>query len=517
MEQLTHYLYLFSAVLPLLLLIKLKNRNDKVLRLPPGPWRLPVIGSLHHLLRNPLPHRAMADIARRLGDAPLIYLKLGEVPVVVASSPDAAREIMKTHDVTFATRPWTPTIKVLVVDGEGLVFARYGALWRQLRKISILELLSARRVASFCGVREEEVGRLVAGVAAAAVAGDCEAATVNVSERIAVLITDTAVRSMIGDRFERREEFLENLAEGIKITSGFHLDDLFPSSRLARLVGGNERRAVENHRRNFELMEYAIKQHEQRRAAMAAAADSAVAEEEDLVDVLLRIQREGGLEVPLTMGMIKAVILDLFGAGSETSANTLQWAMSELVRNPKVMQKAQAEIREKLQGKPMLTEDDLVNLKYIKLIIKETLRLHPVVPLLLPRECRESCKVMGYNVPKGTTVFVNVWAINRDPKYWDDATAFKPERFKAGTVDFKGTNFEYTPFGAGRRMCPGMAFAQASMELVLASLLYHFDWELPGDMVPSELDMTEEMGITVRRKHDLYLRPVVRVPPHVAP
>ncbi|CAL4970949.1 unnamed protein product [Urochloa decumbens] len=519
MEQLTHFLYLFSALLLPLLLLKFKNLDDKVLQLPPGPWRLPVIGSLHHLLRNPLPHRAMADIARRLGDAPLIYLKLGEVPVVVASSPDAAREIMKTHDVTFATRPWTATIKVLVADGEGLTFARYGALWRQLRKISILELLSARRVASFRGVREEEVSRLVSGVAAAATpaADDGEAAAVNVSERIAVLITDTAVRSMIGDRFERREEFLENLAEGIKITSGFNLGDLFPSSRLARLVGGNERRAAENRRRNFELMEYAIKQHEQRRTAMAAAADGTVAEEEDLVDVLLRIQREGGLEVPLTMGMIKAVILDLFGAGSETSANTLQWAMSELVRNPKVMQKAQAEIREKLQGKPTVTEDDLVGLRYIKLIIKETLRLHPVVPLLLPRECRESCKVMGYDVPKGTTVFVNVWAINRDPKYWDDATTFKPERFEAGTVDFKGTDFEYTPFGAGRRMCPGMAFAQASMELVLASLLYHFDWELPGDMVPSELDMTEEMGITVRRKHDLYLRPVVRVPPHVAP
>ncbi|KAF8691311.1 hypothetical protein HU200_040437 [Digitaria exilis] len=504
MEQVTHYLYLFLALLlPLFLLKHLKNRaRNNGMKLPPGPWRLPVIGSLHHLLRTPLPHRAMADIARRL-DAPLIYLKLGEVPVVVASSPDAARELIKTHDVNFASRPWTPTMKVFMVDGEGLVFARYGALWRQLRKISILELLSARRVASFRHVREEEVDRLVAGVAAAA--GDGEAA-INVSERIAVLITDTAVRSMIGDRFGRREEFLENLAEGIKINTGFNLCDMFPSSRLARIVGrGTMRRAEENHRKNSELMEYAIKQHEQRRAADG---DGAV-EEEDLVDVLLRIKKEGGLEVPLTMGMFKAVIL--------TSANTLQWAMSELVRNPEVMKKAQAEVREKLQGKPTVTEDDLADLRYTKLIIKETLRFHPVVPLLLPRECQESCKIMGYDVPKGATVFINVWAINRDPKYWDDAMAFKPERFEAGMVDFKGTDFEYTPFGAGRRMCPGMAFAQASMELVLAALLYHFDWELPGETPPSELDMSEEMGLTVRRKHDLYLRPVVRVPPRVTP
>jgi cytochrome P450 len=187
--------------------------------------------------------------------------------------------------------------------------------------------------------------------------------------------------------------------------------------------------------------------------------------------------------------------------------------MSELVRNPRVMQKAQAEVRDHLQGKPTVTEDDLADLKYIKLVIKETLRMHPVVPLLLPRECRESCKVMGYDIPKGTTVFVNVWAISRDPKHWEDAETFRPERFEAATVDFRGADFEFTPFGAGRRMCPGMAFAQASMELVLAALLYHFDWDLPGGQLPSEVDMTEEMGITIRRKHDLYLRPVVRVVP----
>jgi len=141
--------------------------------------------------------------------APLIYLKLGEVPVVVASSPDAAREIMKTHDVNFATRPWSPTVKVLMADGEGLVFARYGPEWRQLRKISILELLSARRVQSFRGVQEEEVGRLVA-----AIAGSPPGEAVNLSQRIAVPINDMAVRSMVGDRFERQEEFLELVVEG---------------------------------------------------------------------------------------------------------------------------------------------------------------------------------------------------------------------------------------------------------------------------------------------------------------
>ncbi|AQK69143.1 Cytochrome P450 71D8 [Zea mays] len=399
-------------------------------------------------------------------------------------------------------------MKIMMQDGLGMVFAPYGDHWRQLRKISILELLSARRVQSFRHVREDEVARLVAAVAATA-----PGQPVNVSHRIAVLVADSAVRAMIGDRFSRRDEFLVSLEEGLKLVSGFSLGDLFPSSPFMNFLSGTARRAHANHRKNFELMECAIKQHEERRA-QAAVNGAAVQEEEaeDLVDVLLRIQKDGGLDMPLTMGIIKAVILDLFSAGSETSATTLNWAMAELMRCPDVMKKAQAELRDSLNGKPKVTEDDLVEMKYLKLIIKETLRLHPAAPLLVPREARDSCKILGYDVPKGTTVFVNAWAIGRDPEYWDDAEEFKPERFECGTVDFKGMDFEYIPFGAGRRICPGMVFAQANIELALAALLYHFDWKLEEGLEPSELDMTEDIGLTVRKKNDMLLHPSVRVP-----
>jgi cytochrome P450 len=189
--------------------------------------------------------------------------------------------------------------------------------------------------------------------------------------------------------------------------------------------------------------------------------------------------------------------------------------MLELMKNPKVMRKVQQEIRLVLGCKSRVTEDDLTNLKYLKLVIKETLRLHPATCVLFPKASQESCKILGYDVPKGMIMVMNVWAINRDPKYWDDAEVFKPERFEGITVDFRGTDFQFLPFGGGRRMCPGIMLAHANIELALATLLYHFDWQLPPGVTPEEVDMAEKFGVDVRPKRDVYLCPVLVLPPKI--
>ncbi|RCV30436.1 hypothetical protein SEVIR_6G102200v4 [Setaria viridis] len=464
-------------------------------RLPPSPWALPVIGHIHHLA-GALPHRAMRDLARRHG--PLMLLRLGEVRVVVASSADAAREVTRTHDLAFATRHLSRTGRVLVGEGgSGIIFAPYGDEWRQLRRICTTELFCARRVRSFRAVREEEVHRLLCSVAASA-------SPVDLSERMSAYVADAAVRAIIGSRFRDRDTFLRLLERRVKIMPASSLPDLFPSSRLAMFISPTPRLMMREREKMMAFIDTIIQDHQDNRAAGV--------DEEDLLDVLLRIQREDELDPPLTTENIKNVIIDIFAASSETSATTLSWIMAELMRNPRVMRKAQDEVRRVLDGEESVTEDSLSDLRYLPLVIKEALRLHPPATLLIPRECRSPCQVLGFNVPAGAMVLVNAWAIGRDPSNWDAPEEFMPERFENNDVDFKGTDFEFIPFGAGRRMCPGIGFGLASMDLALASLLYHFDWKLPDGMEPGELDMTEALGITTRRLSHLMLIPTVRVP-----
>ncbi|KAL6629986.1 hypothetical protein ACP70R_029751 [Stipagrostis hirtigluma subsp. patula] len=489
--------------LPLLLLALSRGRDARRrLRLPPGPWALPVIGHLHHLA-GAAPHRALRDLARRHG--PLMMLRFCELPVVVASSPDAAREIMRTHDVEFASRPVGPILQLVFRGAEGVVFAPYGDGWRRLRKVCTLELLSSRRVHSFRPVREDELRRLLRSVASAAAAG----LPVNLSERITAFAADSAVRAIIGSRSEHRNEFLRLLEEGIKVIPGMSLPDLFPSSRLAMLASRVPRTVERRRRGMFAIIDHIIREHQEKRAAAAAAG---VDEDEDLVDVLLRLQKDMDGQYPLTTDNVKSVIIDMFAAGSETSATTLKWAMAELMRNPAAMRKAQDEVRRALSGHGKVTEDNLTNLQYLRLVIKETLRLHPPAPLLLPRECRSRCQVLGYDVPQGTMVLVNAWAIGRDPAHWETPEDFVPERFEEGGRDFKGMDFEFIPFGAGRRICPGMAFGLAHVELALAGLLFHFDWKLQEGMIAEEMDVSEKLGVTVAPRSDLVLFATTRVP-----
>jgi len=200
---------------------------------------------------------------------------------------------------------------------------------------------------------------------------------------------------------------------------------------------------------------------------------------------------------------------DLFIAGSDTSGSTTEWAMAELVRNPEVMQKARAELNEVIGSSNVeITESDIPRLPYMEAIVKETLRLHPPVPLLLPYVAGHDVEVSGYTIRKGNQVLINAWSIGRNPQFWDEPLSFKPERFLRSNIDFKGRDFAYLPFGGGRRICPGLPLANRMITLMLAALVHSFRWELPHGVTPHTLDMTEQYGITLKKLSPLYAIPI---------
>ncbi|CAL1353949.1 unnamed protein product [Linum trigynum] len=463
---------------------------------PPGPTKLPIIGNLHNLAGGSLPHHRLRDLAKEYGG--VMGLQLGQVPHLVITSAEAAKEVMKTHDIVFAQRPALLAAEIVSYNFTDIAFAPYGAYWRQLRKICILELLSAKRVQSFGSIREEEVSNAVTRIA------DSAGRELNFSRMLFSLTHGIAARVTFGKKYNGQDEFIPVVENITRAAGGFSLADLYPSVKLLHVLSGMRSTLLKLRGEADRMLGSIIADHRSR----GSTEDSAAGEVDDLVDVLLRLQGNGELDFPLTDDNIKAVILDIFIAGSETSSTTVEWAMSEMLKNHRVLQEVQAEVRRVFGPKGGVDETLLHELHYMKLVIKETLRLHAPVPLLLPRESNEDCEIGGFLVKAQSKVIVNVWAMGRDPKYWKEPEEFRPERFIDSSIDLKGSNFEFLPFGAGRRMCPGMVFGMANVELPLAKFLYHFDWELAGGIKAGDLDMEESFGATLTRKNDLKLVPI---------
>ncbi|KAL4308380.1 hypothetical protein GQ457_01G006960 [Hibiscus cannabinus] len=496
----------FTFLVFIFMVFKLRMRSKtkgSPKNLPPAPWKLPLIGHLHHLLFS-LPHHRLRELAKRHG--PVMRLQLGELSHVVVSSPEAAKQVLKTHDINFANRTSLLFAEIIWYNYSDIVFAPYGDYWRQLRKVCTLELFSAKRVQSFRSIREEQVSSLVRSIFPKT------GSEINIGEMLCNLSYSITLRSAFGTRCKQHETFLSIVRKVLEAVHGFSVADLFPSVKLLSVISGTRAKLERFHHELDGMLESIIEEHRVSNANPKNGDDVT----EDLVDVLLKLQNQGGFEFPLTTDNIKAVILDLLMAGTETSSTTAEWAMSEIVRSPRVLEKAQAEVRRVYDRIGDVNESYLDELKYLKLVIKETLRLHPPVSLLVPRENTERCEINGYEIPTKTKVIVNVWAIGRDSNSWNEAERFNPERFTDSSVDYKGANFEFIPFSAGRRMCPGISYGMAVVELALAKLLYHFDWKVPNGMKNEDLDMTEAFGLAVGRKRRLHLIPTPYRPPPCA-
>ncbi|KAM0923677.1 hypothetical protein ACQ4PT_005360 [Festuca glaucescens] len=487
------------AILVSVLFGRRSTPDSKKKRRPPGPRRLPLIGNLLHLLTSE-PPVALRDLARKHG--PVMYLRLGQVDTVVISSPAAAQEVLRDTNLDFASRPSFVATEIICYGNLDVAFAPYGAYWRTLRKICTVELLSARKVRQFAAIRDDETLALVRAVQHAG--GDGKPVDLG---RLLMSCTNTiTAKATFGEACDAdlQGQFLSAIAVVLQLSSGLCVGDLFPSLRFVDVITGLRRRLWRARRQLDAVFDEIIGRCEARREGKKKPAA------DDLLSVMLRIKDEGELEFPIGTTNIKAVVVDLFTAGTDTTSSTAEWIMSELIRNPEAMAKAQMEIRQALDHKSTQDHEGCMDmLPYTRMVIMEALRLHPPSPLLLPRVCRETCDVGGFEVASGSRVMVNAWAIARSPMHWgEDAEEFRPERFEDGAArDYNGTQYEYLPFGSGRRMCPGGNFGLATLELITVRLLYYFDWSLPSGVGPNELDMEMVVTGTARRRSSLHLAP----------
>uniref|UniRef100_A0A0E0JFV7 Cytochrome P450 n=1 Tax=Oryza punctata TaxID=4537 RepID=A0A0E0JFV7_ORYPU len=501
------------------------------LPLPPSPRGVPFLG--HLPLLGALPHRTLRSMAEAHG--PVMLLWFGRVPTVVASSAAAAQEAMRTRDLAFASRARVRMAERLIY-GRDMVFAPYGEFWRQARRVSVLHLLSPRRIASFRGVREQEVAALLDRVRRRRHGGG---GTVNLSDLLMSYSNGVISRAAFGDGGygldgdEGGEKLRELFANFEALLGTATVGEFVPWLAWVDKLMGLDAKAARISSPLDGLLERVIADHRERRCrrrhpSQPDGSDGEVeVDHRDFVDVLLDVSEAeegagaGAGEVLFDTVAIKAIILDMIAAATDTTFSTLERAMAELINHRPVMRKLQGEIRAAV-GVPAaigeVTEDHLGELRFLRAVIKETLRLHAPVPLLVPRETVEDTELLGYRVPARTRVVINAWAIGRDAAAWGDrAEEFVPERWFDGggeAVEYAaqlGQDFRFVPFGAGRRGCPGAGFAAPSVELALASLLYHFDWELPppatgaGGTATSKLDMGELYGLSMSLKAALNL------------
>ncbi|XP_026411060.1 cytochrome P450 71A9-like [Papaver somniferum] len=350
-----------------------------------------------------------------------------------------------------------------------IYFSFYGDYWKEIRKIAVLELLNAKKVLSYRAVREEEVFWAINLIRTSSFSS----VPVNLSEIMLSIMNNVVCRVSFGMKYkdEQKEDgnnkFYSVSKEIINLLGGFSTADLFPWMSWIHKLDGLDTRLEKSFRHMDEFYDKVIDEH------ISKSSEAGV--EEDFVD-------------------------DTFVAGTDTTAAILVWTMTELIRNPTIMKRAQKEVRSFNGFKDMVEESDLHKLSYTKLVIKEAFRLHPPAPLLVPRETREKCTINGYDIPIKTSVLINAKAISTDPKYWKKPYEFYPERFLNSNIDYKGQDFELLPFGGGRRGCPGISFSAVPLELVLANLLHCFDWELPAEMKIEDVDISEAFGLTTHKK-----------------
>ncbi|KAJ9559896.1 hypothetical protein OSB04_005056 [Centaurea solstitialis] len=470
----------------------------KLHNLPPTPWlhpQLPLIGHLY-LLRKPL-HRSLAKLSAKHG--PIQLLQFGSRRVLVVSSPSLAEECLTTNDITFANRPCLLAGKYLGYNYTSLVFAPYGDHWRNLRRVSALEILSCHRLREFEPIRADEMVRMPRrqGRICRAQIPRCTE-VVQVKPFLVDLTLNAMMRMISGKRYyygrddviteeekKKADRFQEMVVEISEVMGATNVGDYLPVLRWFGVSKLEKRLICLQAKRDLFMKELV----EELKEGLNKSLNEEKKKRNNMIEMLLSLQKTE--PECYTDEMIRSIMLVMLAGGTGTSISTMEWAMSLLLNNPNVLKKSQAEIDKYVGADRLIQESDMTNLPYLGCIIKETIRMFPPGPLL-PHESAKDCKVGGYHIPSGTMLLVNVWGIQNDPTIWDNPETFRPERFE-GLEGYRD-GFKYMPFGFGRRSCPGEGMATRMVAMGLGSLIQCFEWERTSE---SKVDLSEGVGITI--------------------
>lgn len=468
----------------------------KMKNLPPTPFSpLTLLGYLWYYKQQPL-HRTLTQIASRYG--PILLLPFGCRQVLLVSSSLAAEELFAKNDKVFAYRPKLITGKEFGCNYTSLASAPHGAHWRHLRRVSSLEILPFHRLPGQDGSVADEVKLLLGRLFHTE-------KEIEMKSIFLDLVFDMMMKMFAGKRYAEKKRTTED--DQIKSTSlkdyvicSFRITTgetdvayFVPILKFLGLRGRLERKCKELQKKGDAVMNSLI---EEVRKKIPEFSNGTGETEEKVIELLLARQKDDPKRY--SDETIRGLLLGLLTAGTTTSASILEWAFSLLLNHPEVLHKAQSEIDNHVGNDRFLEESDIKHLPYLRCIVKETLRLYPTAPLLVPHESAKDCQVGGYHVPKETMLMVNVWAIQNDPNIWDEPTKFSPERFREIVDERDG--FKLMPFGYGRRSCPGKHMAVRMITFALGSLIHCFEWERCSEEI---VNLTEQTGLALLKAQPL--------------
>ncbi|XP_077223748.1 carnosic acid synthase-like [Tasmannia lanceolata] len=472
--------------------------------LPPGPRGLPLIGFLPFLEKEL--HCQFEKLTKIYG--PIMSVRLLNKNVIVVSSPELAREVLRDQDPVFANRDVTVAVLAMNYGGINIGFAPNGPHLRLVRRICSRELMSNKGLDSFYPLRRRELRKVVRDVYSKI------NTPIDLSETTFQVVLNLLISTFWGATLDgegRRtlaKEFRQWTNEAMELATRFNVSDLFPI--LARF---DIQRIV---REMTKLSNYIDKIYEsiidrRRKMDREEGGDEKKKEGKDFMQLLLQLTEDEDRKAPLTVDIMKAMIQDLLIGGTDTTSTMVAWSIGELLKHPDMMRKVQEELEQVVGKNNIVEESHLHELHYLDAVMKETHRLHPAIPFLVPRSPSKTSVVGGYIVPKGSKVLVNVWVIHRDPKIWKDPLVFKPERFlteEFKKCDIRGTDHRFIPFGSGRRTCIGLPLAERMYPYLLASLVHSFDWRWPEG---TNYEFEDKFGIVTRQAVPLVAIPTPRL------